>query len=85
VFRAALSYHPDIGTFRGKRGAWRVVACWTPSVHEHSHICTGPWSDTLEATARKVLFVNVTKRLHPNTFCNPTALLRRRQLVLSTH
>lgn len=71
IYRAALTYHPHIGTFRGQRGAWRVSACW-------ADMQTHPIS---VAPARSGLIVSVTKKLHRHTFTNPTALLRRGVLV----
>jgi hypothetical protein len=67
-FRAALTYHSEIGTFRGGRGAWRVRSSWV-TVHQDSDIWVlkaKPWA----------LFMDVPRLLRRNTFVNPTVLLK---------
>jgi hypothetical protein len=72
-YRAALTYHPEIGTFRGGRGAWRVRHC----------IATGDrceiavWPETLLfGGSPKTLHMDVPRLLRRNTFVNPTVLLK---------
>lgn len=73
MFAAVLSYHPDIGTFRGGRGAWRVVDSY-PVVDDGA-----PRVKALPAPGNgyrlPVLLMDIHKRLHRNTFVNPTKLL----------
>lgn len=70
MYRAALTYHPAIGTFRGQRGAWRVSACWREGQ-----------ALPIRVGASGRLLISVTEQLHAQTFTNPTALLRRGVLV----
>jgi hypothetical protein len=71
---AVLTYHPEIGTFRGKRGAWRVqryipAGWWLPAGpvlkvgYDYSKQC-------------KALFMDVARPLRVGTYVNPTKLLR---------
>jgi len=74
IYRAAFTYHPGIGTFRGQRGAWRVARTWPVGPLLGRPPCTivGPDYTTRES----VLFMGVARRLHVGTFVNPTKLLR---------
>lgn len=74
MFAAVLSYHPDIGTFRGKRGAWRVVDSYKVIDDGAPRIKALPAPGN--GYAQPVLLMDVRKQLHRNTFVNPTKLLR---------
>jgi hypothetical protein len=76
IFRAILTYHPHVGTFRGGRGAWRVAVCcpdlgmptpievikYYPGMQKHLPV--------------KALRMPVSRRLVSGTWINPTKLLR---------
>ena len=88
TYRAALTYHPDIGTFRGQRGAWRVFSCWERPAHHPSGIEVGKFL-TSEDVQQRCLFMDVPRKLVRHTFVNPTKLLRellakRRGITSST-
>lgn len=73
-FTAILTYHAHVGTFRGGRGAWRVRVC-IPAIY-------GPGIDVINyypgngQAPIKALRMEISRRLHPNTWVNPTKLLR---------
>lgn len=73
-WRAALTFHPDIGMFGGKRGAWRVHHCFQDfgitgikvwRVEEHQ-----------DGEATLMLYLDVPRHLRAHTFVNPATLLR---------
>lgn len=66
MYVATFTYHPNIGTFRGNRGAWRVRQCWLRQT-------TGVPAVTVVGDE---LVMRVAKQLRPNTFVNPTRLLK---------
>jgi hypothetical protein len=70
MYRAVLTYHPNIGTFRGTRGAWRVVDCF-PSDGAGRDVEV--WSCSMHGTE---LAMRTARQLPKNTFANPTRLLR---------
>lgn len=75
-YRAALTYHPEIGTFRGGRGAWRVAVCIErvrkiPGSRHPSPPDVRVWADGI-----KRLHMDVPRLLRRNTFVNPTLLLK---------
>jgi hypothetical protein len=69
-YRAALTYHPEIGTFRGGRGAWRVRDC------ESTFAAQGIVVFDFYIIERKTLHMDVPRLLRRNTFVNPTVLLK---------
>jgi hypothetical protein len=79
-FRAALTYHPTIGTFRGGRGAWRVEHSYevpngpNPIEVSHNRRLNRATSDGI--TRGSVLYMDVPRKLKDCTFCNPTVLLK---------
>lgn len=77
LYRAALIYCPEIKTFRGERGAWRVHHCFESS--EHWPFCgirVFPVEEHQDGEATKMLYMDVPHMLRSNTFVNPTGLLR---------
>lgn len=75
MFRAALTYHPNIGTFRGQRGAWRVFSCFDAGAAPLG-IRVGTDGDT------KYLWMDVPRKLIRHTFVNPTKLLRQFETLI---
>lgn len=73
---AVLSYHPDVGTFRGTRGAWRVEDYRHVEAPVHAHPEVGLLKDLGPARPKKVLFIDVARPLRRGTWVNPTKLLR---------
>ncbi len=74
TYRAALTYHPAIGTFRGNRGAWRVHHCSPAS----APLAPRVWPVELEAGEPPVpmLYIDSPRPLATGTFVNPTRLLQ---------
>lgn len=72
MYRLALTYHPDIGTFRGSRGAWRVVRCWRAV--DYAPPVAGIFYD--EKGVTPVLYIDSLTRFRTGVFVNPTALMR---------
>lgn len=72
MFFAALTYHPDIGTFRGRRGAWRVHH----SGPRHAWYAPRVWLITLDddEPPQKHLYITTRRRLATGTFVNPAAM-----------
>jgi len=72
-FRAALSYHPGVATFRKGRGAWLVVRCWPVACAEPLPCVVG------KDYTRRIAFLVVSSmhRLRPGDFANPTRLMRQ--------
>lgn len=85
LYCAILSYHPEVGTFRGKRGAWRVVLCYPHAGYpvERPYIAVGTNYSYTRPLRGRVLFMDVTRRLHKGTWVNPTKLLRELQRQIS--
>lgn len=79
MYRVALTYHPEVGTFRGHRGAWRVAKCWPALVGARSwgpdNICTGQVYKGGHRSSH-ALFMDVAQRLPTGVWVNPTKLLR---------
>lgn len=74
IYTALLTYHPTVGTFRGRRGAWRVRVCMPELVSAGIQVI-----DYYQGNGRppvKALRMAVAKHLHPNTWVSPTKLLR---------
>lgn len=73
MYRAALTYHPDIATFapanQVRSGAWRVASVWVGDTHI---FVTRPVADPLTPH----LVMPVTRPLRRGTYVNPTKLLR---------
>lgn len=65
MYRVALTYHPDVGTFRGKRGAWRVRDVFPVLVYE----------PTVE-TAPGTLYVPSATVPRLGTWVNPLKILK---------
>lgn len=76
TYRVVCTYHPDIGTFRGKRGAWRVYHCFqltddarVPTVQVIGGIMgSRPW-----------LCINSIRLRQPNSWCNPRKIFNEWQ------
>lgn len=69
---ALLTYHPNVGTFRGHRGAWRVAVC------NYLHADERPTVVDYYRTSRypiRALRMEVPWRLPTGTWVNPTKLL----------
>lgn len=65
MYCAALTYHPNVGTFRGTRGAWRVAHC-----------SAGLTPDSPFVNCSQMLVMEVPRQLRVGTWVNPTKLLR---------
>lgn len=74
IHRAALTYHPEIGMFGGKRGAWRVHHCF--ETQEPSQVRVWPVEEHEDGEATKMLYIDVPSPLRANIFVNPTVLLK---------
>lgn len=71
TYRVICKYCPDVGTFRGKRGAWRAVDCWrVPSVHPSRTVLV---FDT--GREGKLLVVSSLRPRQRNSWCNPRSIL----------
>lgn len=75
MYRAALTYHADVGTFRGARGAWRVLECWTEAVDSFTYGTLRVV--TPDDDSAKILVMDSPRRLQPGTWINPRSLLPR--------
>ena len=73
TYRVALTYHPDVGTFRGKRGAWRVY-CWDDEYHE-----LGEEVLKSNADGTDILDMPAGRRYRPGTWVNPLKILKEYQ------
>lgn len=82
TYRVALTYHPEVGTFRGKRGAWRVHH---PDVEEPRN-----YGDDVYPTAAEVykgedlirtpvLVMSAAREYRTGTFVNPLKILKEYQ------
>lgn len=69
MYRAALTYHPEIATPKG-RGAWRVHCCFDGVATDPILYVSNAWP------IARCLVMPVPRQLHPKTFANPTKLLR---------
>lgn len=72
TYRAALTYHPTVGTFRPGRGAWRVLSC-------------APAARSMPLSVRlfrreKTLYIDSPRRLQPGSWINPQSLITRGSL-----
>lgn len=74
TYRVALTYHPDVGTFRGKRGAWRVHRSTPYEMPNVPVIYTG---EDLGRTP--VLVLPTCRQFRRGTFVNPTKILKEYQ------
>ena len=72
AYRILCTYHPEIGTFRGKRGAWRVFDCYEAhSGHRPRNvqvIRTG-------ANGPVLLAISSLQPRQPHSWCNPRKIL----------
>lgn len=74
TYRVICTYHPNIGTFRGKRGAWRVYDCYRAHPgHIPGAVNVIHLNDVSAPT--KLLCVNSLKPRQKNSWCNPHKLL----------
>ena len=84
MYRVALTYHPDVGTFRGKRGAWRVHH---PDVEEPCNYGDDVYPSAIEEEVYKgedlnrtpVLVMTSPKPLRRGTWVNPLKILKEYQ------
>lgn len=77
MFRAILTYHPNVGTFRKGRGAWRVQACYPVLASDRPVIKTGMYFPGCQKKVPvKALHMDVARRLERGTWTSPTKLLR---------
>ncbi len=74
TYRVICTYHPNIDTFRGKRGAWRVYDCYPADpglrlgvvqVINLNDVCI----------PNKLLCINSIKPKQRNSWCNPRSIL----------
>lgn len=72
IYRVVCTYHPEVGTFRGRRGAWRVVVCEPAS--RPAWVVLKPVACLLNLSP-KLLIINSTKPRQPNSWCNPRKIL----------
>lgn len=68
MYRVALTYHPDVGTFRGKRGAWRV-----------RDADPGEWSERVPVAWGQVLYMVAAREYRRGTWVNPLKILKEYQ------
>lgn len=70
MYRVALTYHPDVGTFRGKRGAWRVWGAWL------NVECDTSVSTSVTRTDHSVLVLPTCREHRKGTWVNPLKILK---------
>lgn len=74
TYRVICTYHPDVGTFRGNRGAWRVYACFPAKAGLHvPAVRTLKFGDVHGPV--KLLCINSLKPRPAKTWCNPRKIL----------
>lgn len=80
MYRVALTYHPDVGTFRGKRGAWRVHH---PDVEEPCNYGGDVYPSAMRVgqnlIGTPVLVLTSAKPLRRGTWVNPLKILKQYQ------
>lgn len=80
TYRVALTYHPDVGTFRGKRGAWRVydpdlgglAECTEDVYPSHMDAGDGAWGEP-------VVVLPACRKYRRGTWVNPLKILKEYQ------
>lgn len=74
TYRVALTYHPNVGTFRGKRGAWRVLDVWEP-------LSCPPQVDRVVTDMSHVsaLLLPAAREYRRGTWVNPLKILKEYQ------
>lgn len=75
MYRVALTYHPEVGTFRGKRGAWRVL---NPDLGGLKS-CAEDVYAACGLLGEQVLVVPSPKPLRRGTWVNPLKILKEYQ------
>lgn len=73
-WRAVLTFHPEIGMFGGKRGAWKVHHSF--EIVEPMKLRVWPVEEHEDGEATLMLYMDVPRQLRANTFANPATLLR---------
>lgn len=69
-YRVICIYLPHVGTFRGKRGAWRVYDCYRADLA----IRLSP-VQVIRLADQKLLCINSVKPRQRNSWCNPRSIL----------
>lgn len=78
TYRVICKYCPDVGTFRGKRGAWRVVDSYRTDMAQRYHAV-----NVIRAGRDGLLLViNSLEPKQRNSWCNPRSILAKWQTAM---
>lgn len=82
TYRIALTYHPNVGTFRGKRGAWRVRHPDVEEPHDYGDDVYPSAEDVYKGedlVRTPVLVMSAAREYRRGTWVNPLKILKEYQ------